>query len=191
MALMRSAAASPAPLTPAMKTVPSSWMSIVAPVSSWMPRMTLPPLPMTSRILSVGICRLMICGAQSLVDSRGAGMASSMVSRMNMRPSCACMSAERKISGVRPVALLSICMAVMPLVVPVTLKSMSPRKSSRPWMSVRTTVLPASWMRPMATPETGRLRGTPASMRASVEPQVEAIEEEPLDSMTSETTRMV
>ena len=58
-------------------------------------------------------------------------------------------------------------------------------------MSVRTTVLPSSWMRPMATPETGRLMGTPASMRASVEPQVEPIEEEPLDSMTSETTRMV
>ena len=58
-------------------------------------------------------------------------------------------------------------------------------------MSVRTTVLPSSWMRPMATPETGRFRGTPASMRARVEPQVDAIEEEPLDSMTSETTRMV
>ena len=58
-------------------------------------------------------------------------------------------------------------------------------------MSVRTTVLPFSWMRPMATPETGRLRGTPASMRASVEPQVEAIELEPLDSITSDTTRIV
>ena len=60
-----------------------------------------------------------------------------------------------------------------------------------PWMSVRTTVLPSSWMRPMATPETGRLMGTPASMRASVEPQVDAIELEPFDSMTSDTTRMV
>ena len=67
MALMRSAAAVPAPPTPAMKTVPSSWMSIVAPVSSWMPRMTLPPEPMTSRILSVGMVRLMIWGADSLV----------------------------------------------------------------------------------------------------------------------------
>ena len=43
----------------------------------------------------------------------------------------------------------------------------------------------------MATPETGRARGTPASMRARVEPQVDAIDEEPLDSMTSETTLMV
>ena len=39
----------------------------------------------------------------------------------------------------RPLALLSICRAVMPSVVPQTLKSMSPRKSSRPWMSVRMT----------------------------------------------------
>ena len=93
-------------------------------------------------------------------------------------------------SNVRPVALLSICRAVMPFSVPVTLKSMSPRKSSRPWMSDRTTVLPSSWMRPMAIPDTGRLIGTPPSMRARQLPQVEAIEEEPLDSMTSDTTRM-
>ncbi len=65
MALMRSAASSPAVPTPAMKTVPSSWMSIVAPVSSWMPRMTLPPLPMTSRILSSGMVMEMIWGAVS------------------------------------------------------------------------------------------------------------------------------
>ena len=39
-------------------------------------------------------------------------------------------------------------------------------------------------------PATGALIGTPASMSASVEPQVEAIEEEPFDSSTSDTTRM-
>ena len=109
---------------------------------------------------------------------------------MKARPSLACCRARARMSKVRPVALLSICRAVMPSVVPVTLKSMSPKKSSRPWMSDRTTVLPSSWIRPMAIPETGRLMGTPPSIRASVEPQVEAIEEEPLDSMTSETTRM-
>ena len=42
----------------------------------------------------------------------------------------------------------------------------------------------------MAMPETGALIGTPASMSARVEPQVEAIEEEPFDSMISLTTRM-
>ena len=39
-------------------------------------------------------------------------------------------------------------------------------------------------------PETGREIGTPASISASVEPQVDAMDDEPLDSMTSETTRM-
>ncbi len=55
----------------------------------------------------------------------------------------------------RPLALLSICSAVMPLAVPATLKSMSPRKSSRPWMSVRTATSSPSLMSPIAIPETG------------------------------------
>ena len=78
----------------------------------------------------------------------------------------------------------------MPFDVPQTLKSMSPRKSSRPWMSERMTTSSPSLIRPMAMPETGALMGTPASMSASVEPHVDAIEEEPFDSMISETTRM-
>ena len=40
-----------------------------------------------------------------------------------------------------------------------------------------------SLMRPIAMPATGALIGTPASIKARVEPQVEAMEEEPLDSM--------
>ena len=43
----------------------------------------------------------------------------------------------------------------------------------------------------MAMPETGFFRGTPASIRARDEPQTEAIEDEPLDSVISETRRMV
>src|SRR5919202_7142312 len=43
----------------------------------------------------------------------------------------------------------------------------------------------------MATPATGRLIGTPASMSDSEEPQTEAIELEPLDSRMSDTTRIV
>ena len=39
-------------------------------------------------------------------------------------------------------------------------------------------------------PATGRLMGTPASIRASVEPQMEPCEVEPLEDRTSETTRM-
>ncbi len=110
---------------------------------------------------------------------------------MKARPSLACMSALRRISTDRPLALLSICMAVMPLGVPATLKSMSPRKSSRPWMSVRTATSSPSLMSPIAIPETGAVIGTPASISASVEPQTEPIELEPLDSRTSETMRIV
>jgi hypothetical protein len=40
-------------------------------------------------------------------------------------------------------------------------------------------------------PATGRLIGTPASISDSDEPQTDAIEEEPLDSRMSETTRIV
>ena len=43
----------------------------------------------------------------------------------------------------------------------------------------------------MAMPATGRFIGTPASISASEVPQTVAIEDEPLDSVISETTRMV
>ena len=62
-----------------------------------------------------------------------------------------------------------------------------------PWMSLRMANLeePSSLnpsMRPIAIPDTGFLIGTPASMRASVEPHVDAMEDEPLLDITSETT---
>ena len=43
--------------------MPSSSTSILTPVSSMMPRMTLPPGPMMSRILSGWICRVTMRGA--------------------------------------------------------------------------------------------------------------------------------
>ncbi len=43
----------------------------------------------------------------------------------------------------------------------------------------------------MAKPATGARIGTPASIKDSVEPQVEAIEVEPLEESTSETILMV
>ena len=46
-------------------------------------------------------------------------------------------------------------------------------------------------IRPMAMPATGALIGTPASISASVEPQVEPIEVEPFDSKTSDVSSMV
>ncbi len=45
--------------------------------------------------------------------------------------------------------------------------------------------------RPIATPATGALIGTPASISASVLPQTLAIEVEPLDDRISETRRIV
>jgi len=43
----------------------------------------------------------------------------------------------------------------------------------------------------MAIPETGFFMATPASINASVPAQTVAIEEEPFDSMMSDTTRTV
>ncbi len=86
---------------------------------------------------------------------------------------------------------MSIWMAVMPLSVPQTLKSMSPRWSSSPRMSVRTAYFSPSLMRPIATPATGALMGTPASIIAKLPPQTVAIDEEPFDSVISETMRIV
>ena len=114
-----------------------------------------------------------------------------MILRICRRPASAWLSAFSRIARSMPAILISIWMAVMPLTVPATLKSMSPRKSSRPWISVSTATLPvsASLIRPMATPATGRLMGTPASMRLSVLPQTEAMELEPLEERISLTRR--
>ena len=59
-------------------------------------------------------------------------------------------------------------------------------------MSVKVLQAPVSLseIRPQEMPATGRLMGTPASIRARVEPQMEPWEVEPLELRTSETTRM-
>src|SRR6185436_18396716 len=60
-------------------------------------------------------------------------------------------------------------------------------------MSERTAYLPvfSSMMRPIATPATGARNGTPASHIDSVPPQMDAIDDDPLDSRMSDTTRIV
>ncbi len=58
-------------------------------------------------------------------------------------------------------------------------------------MSVITCTRSPSITRPIATPATGLLIGTPASISASVAPQTVAIEEEPFDSRMSDTMRIV
>ena len=95
------------------------------------------------------------------------------------------------ISSVIEVILMSICKDVMPSALPATLKSMSPRWSSSPRISERTANFSPSLIRPMAIPATDLGTGTPASINESDVPQTVAMEEEPLDSVISETTRMV
>ena len=85
------------------------------------------------------------------------------------------------IAGVMPATLMSICSEVMPFAVPATLKSMSPRWSSSPRMSVMTANFSPSRISPIATPATGAFRGTPPSIIDSDEPQTVAIDEEPFE----------
>ena len=49
----------------------------------------------------------------------------------------------------------------------------------------------SSMIRPIATPATGALIGTPASIIASEPPHTDAIDELPFDSRMSETMRTV
>src|SRR5699024_6933632 len=69
--------------------------------------------------------------------SAGAAVASAMASRMTMRASRACLSAAVSTEAGSPSSLVSSWMAVTNSRVPATLKSMSPKASSAPRMSVR------------------------------------------------------
>ena len=100
--------------------------------------------------------------------------------------------APSTIGLVRPWILISIWIAVIPSVVPVTLKSISPKKSSRPWISVSSTksssVSPVT--RPQEIPATIFLMGTPAAISDIQEAQVDAMDVEPFDSNVSDTVRI-
>ena len=58
-------------------------------------------------------------------------------------------------------------------------------------MSYNTEKSSPSLIKPIAMPATGSLIGTPASIRANEVPQTVAIDDEPLDSVISETTLKV
>ena len=170
--------------------VPSSSISIVAPVSSVIARMVVPPLPMTSRILSGWILMVVIRGAYSDISGLDDMITSFILPRMCMRPVRACARATSMISLVIPLILISICSAVTPLAVPATLKSMSPRWSSSPMISERTTNFSLPLINPIAIPATGASIATPASISDRLVPQTDAMELEPLDSVISDTTRI-
>jgi hypothetical protein len=83
-------------------------------------------------------------------------------------------------------------MPVMPSTVPATLKSISPKKSSSPMMSVTCVTVPSSLVkRPTEMPAHTFLMGTPASIMHMHPPHTLAMDDEPLDSVISLTTRMV
>ena len=130
-------------------------------------------------------------GAYAESSVRGSAIVSLSLSMMNRRDFFASFIASRMISIVIPSTLMSIWIAVMPSTVPATLKSISPSASSMPWMSVRIACFLPCRMRPIATPATCFLIGTPASISASVLPQTDAIDDEPLDSSTSLIRRSV
>ena len=144
----------------AILMVPSSSMSILAPVSSTISRITLPPVPITSRIFSLGTLITVMRGAVAATSVRAPVMALAISPRMCIRPSRACSSAIFMMSAVMDVILMSICSEVTPCSVPATLKSMSPRWSSSPRMSDSTAKPRSSLIRPMAMPATGRFSGT-------------------------------
>ena len=125
-------------------TTPSSSTLMSAPVSCWMVLITLPLGPMTSPILSSGIVKLTIFGAVSRTSGRGSAMASCITSRIAMRASRAWSSAAASTSAGMPSILVSSWRAVTKSAVPATLKSMSPKASSAPRMSVRVVYLPSA-----------------------------------------------
>ena len=80
---------------------------------------------------------------------------------------------------------------MIPDFVPATLKSISPKWSSSPIISVRTVNSSPSLISPIAIPATCSFIGTPADISDNEPPQIEACEDEPLDSVISDTTLIV
>ena len=164
-------------------------MSILTPHSALIFWMTLPPEPITSRILSGWILMVSILGAYLKAPLWGRdGFEHDVVQDVGSGRRGSFKGLFDDVIG-QAVVLISTWMAVMPLWVPPTLKSMSPKKSSRPWIS--TMVIQRSPSVIKAAGDTGHraFRGTPASIRDRVEPQIEPWEVEPLEDRTSETTR--
>ncbi len=106
--------------------------------------MTLPLGPITSPMRSIGIWKLMIFGADSATSERGAAMAAVITSRILSRASLAWRSAWASTSAGSPSIFVSSWRAVTKSVVPATLKSMSPKASSAPRMSVSVVYLPSA-----------------------------------------------
>jgi hypothetical protein len=174
--------------------VPSSSIEISAPVSSWIWLIILPLGPITSPILSTGTFTVITRGAFGDISS-GPEIASAITPRMCSRASRAWVSAAASTEAGIPSSLVSSWIAVTNSLVPATLKSMSPKASSAPRMSVSaaysvfgpSAVSIWSDTRPIAIPATGARSGTPAFSRARVDAQTEPIEVDPLELIASDT----
>ncbi|CAB4705664.1 unannotated protein [freshwater metagenome] len=155
--------------------------------------MILPFGPITSPILSTGILMEITRGAVAAISS-GLSMASFMTSRIASRALCAWVSAPARTDAGMPSSLVSSCSAVTKSLVPATLKSISPKASSAPKISVRATysILPSTSpeIKPIAIPATGARSGTPALSSDIVDAHTEPIDVEPLEPRASETWRM-
>ncbi len=86
------------------------------------------------------------------------GIVSVILSRIYSRACFACISAFSRISNESPSHFISICVAVIPSRVPVVLKSMSPKWSSSPRISLSTAYFssPGFFIKPIAIPERPR-----------------------------------
>ena len=150
-----------------------------------------PPLPITSFIFNGLIINVSIFGAYLDTSFLGSFICFLITSNICILAFFACSSASFNIASVIPLILISICKAVIPYSVPATLKSMSPRWSSIPWISV-SIVYWSSWViNPIAIPATGALIGTPAAIKDMHPAHILAWELDPLDSSISDTTLIV
>mmetsp|Transcript_49045 Transcript_49045/g.153989 ORF Transcript_49045/g.153989 Transcript_49045/m.153989 type:complete len:205 (+) Transcript_49045:410-1024(+) len=196
-----------------MVTTPSDLVStmsmLVSLNSSIRLLIVVPPGPMIFPMATKGTENRTSFGTEGASSGRGFAWALSMWTSMWTLPSLACASADLRRLTLRPSHLMSSWKAVMPLASPQTLKSMVPSESSRPRMSVRMTASSSIFLmiaslfssfpllrfsgssRPIATPATGRLSGTPASKRARQPPHTEAMDELPQLSVMRDSTRMV
>ena len=154
-----------------------------------------PPFPITSLILSGEIFIVLIFGAYSDNSCLGSLIVASITSSICILALWALSNASFNTFLVTPLILISIWSAVIPFLVPATLKSISPIWSSKPWISVRIVYLeshvPSSVISPIAIPATGALIGTPADISDIHPAQILAWLDEPLLSNTSDTTRTV
>ena len=134
-------------------TTPSSSTLISHSVSSIIFLMFLPPGPIRAPILLGLICKLTMRGAY-LDISFGSGNASFISPNICILPVCACARASVINSKETPSIFKSSWMAVIPSLVPATLKSISPKWSSAPRISLKIACLSPSRTNPMAIPAT-------------------------------------